>query len=87
VGEVRFACAQSVPRSSDNGRPLRLFTSNPRLSDSSSTDTVCTTYSHDKTNALIRELEAQHSEARRSLRRPPARRPRYTPEQLAEVPF
>ena len=41
----------------------------------------------DKTDALIRELEAQYSEARRSLRRPPPRRPRYTPEQLAEVPF
>ena len=41
----------------------------------------------DKTDALIRELEAQHREARRSLRRPPPRRPRYTPEQLAEVPF
>jgi hypothetical protein len=40
----------------------------------------------DKTDALIRELEAQHREARRSLRRPPPR-PRYTPEQLAEVPF
>jgi hypothetical protein len=41
----------------------------------------------DKTDALIRELEAQYGEARRSLRRPPARRTRYTPEQLAEVPF
>jgi hypothetical protein len=41
----------------------------------------------DKTDALIRELEAQHREARRSLRRPPPRPPRYTPEQLAEVPF
>jgi hypothetical protein len=43
----------------------------------------------DKTDALIRELEAQHREARRSLRGPPPRlRPsRYTPEQLAEVPF
>ncbi|MGA7124403.1 MAG: hypothetical protein WBY94_30150 [Polyangiaceae bacterium] len=41
----------------------------------------------DKTDALIRELEAQHREARRSLRRPPPRPPQYTPEQLAEVPF
>jgi hypothetical protein len=41
----------------------------------------------DKTDALIRELEVRHNEARRSLRRPPPRRPRYTPEQLAEVPF
>jgi hypothetical protein len=40
----------------------------------------------DKTDALIRVLEAQHREARRSLRRPPPR-PRHTPEQLAEVPF
>jgi hypothetical protein len=40
----------------------------------------------DKTEALIRELEGQHREARRSLRRPPPR-PRYTPDQLAEVPF
>ncbi len=40
----------------------------------------------DKTDALIRELEAQQREARRSLRRVPPR-PRYTPEQLAEVPF
>jgi len=39
----------------------------------------------DKTDALVRELEAQHREARRSLRRPPPRRPQYTPEQLAEV--
>jgi hypothetical protein len=31
----------------------------------------------DKTDALIRELEAQYNEARRSLRRPPPRRPRY----------
>lgn len=43
----------------------------------------------DKTDALIRELEQQEREARRSLRRGPPRmtRPRYTPEQLAEVPF
>lgn len=42
----------------------------------------------DKTDALIRrELEAQYGEARRSLRRPPPRPPRYTPEQLAAVPF
>ena len=41
----------------------------------------------DKTEALIRELEAQHVEARRSLRRPRPRRPQYTPEQLAEMPF
>jgi hypothetical protein len=41
----------------------------------------------DKTDALVRELEAQHREARRSLRQPARRRPMYTPEQLAEVPF
>ncbi len=41
----------------------------------------------DKTDALIRELEGQYREARRSLRRPPPRRAQYTPEQLAEVPF
>ncbi len=41
----------------------------------------------DKTDALIRELEAQQKETRRSLRRPPPRPPRYTPAQLAEVPF
>jgi hypothetical protein len=35
----------------------------------------------DRTDALIRELEAQHREARRSLRRRPPR-PRYTPERL-----
>ena len=40
----------------------------------------------DKTEALIRELEGQYRQARRSLRRP-TRPPRYTPEQLAEVPF
>jgi len=36
---------QSVRRSSDNGRPLRLFTSNHRLSDSSSADAHCASYS------------------------------------------
>ena len=41
----------------------------------------------DKTDAVIRELEQQQREARRSLRRPPPRPPRYSPEQLAEVPF
>lgn len=41
----------------------------------------------DKTDALIRELEGLHREARRSLRRPPPRPRPYTPEQLAEVPF
>ncbi len=40
----------------------------------------------DKTDALIRELEEQERQARRSLRRG-APRPRYSPEQLAEVPF
>jgi hypothetical protein len=40
----------------------------------------------DKTDALVRELEQQEREARRSLRRG-SPRPRYTPEQLAEVPF
>jgi hypothetical protein len=48
----------------------------------SSGDTV-----DDKTDALIRELEAQHRDARRSLRRPPPRPSRDNPEQLAEVPF
>ena len=38
----------------------------------------------DTTDAPIRELEEQ---ARRELRRGPIRAPRYTPEQLAEVPF
>jgi hypothetical protein len=41
----------------------------------------------DKTDALIRELEEQERQARRELRRGPTRAPRYTPEQLAEVPF
>jgi hypothetical protein len=41
----------------------------------------------DRTDALIRDLERQEREARRELRRPPPRSPRYTPEQLAEVPF
>jgi hypothetical protein len=41
----------------------------------------------DKTDALIRELEEQERQARRSLRRGPPRPARYTPEQLAEVPF
>jgi len=41
----------------------------------------------DKTDALIRELQEQERQARRDLRRGPARPPRYTPEQLAEVPF
>ena len=40
----------------------------------------------DKTDALIRELEEQERQARRELRRGPPRA-RYTPEQLAEVPF
>jgi hypothetical protein len=40
----------------------------------------------DKTDALIRELEEQERQARRDLRRRPPRA-RYTPEQLAEVPF
>ena len=40
----------------------------------------------DKTEALIRELEEQQRQARRDLRRGPPRA-RYTPEQLAEVPF
>jgi hypothetical protein len=44
----------------------------------------------DKTDALIRELEAQHREAQRAARGgAPKKRatPRYTPEELAEVPF
>jgi hypothetical protein len=47
----------------------------------------------DKTEALIRDLEAQHRDAHRSLRRGPPRAScstgacAYTPEQLAEVPF
>jgi hypothetical protein len=40
----------------------------------------------DKTDAVIRRLEEQEREARRDLRRGPPR-PRYTPEQLADVPF
>ena len=40
----------------------------------------------DRTDALIRELEAQQREARRSLRRPLSQQ-RYTPEQVTEVPF
>jgi hypothetical protein len=40
----------------------------------------------DKTDALIRELEEQERQARRDLRRGPPRA-RYTPAQLAEVPF
>jgi len=39
----------------------------------------------DKTDALIRELEQQERDVRRSLRRPPPR-PGYAPE-LTEVPF
>ncbi|HEY3819943.1 MAG TPA: hypothetical protein VGL81_22415 [Polyangiaceae bacterium] len=41
----------------------------------------------DKTDALIRELERKEREAARTLLRGPPRPPRYTPEQLAEVPF
>jgi hypothetical protein len=41
----------------------------------------------DKTDAMIRELEGQQREARRSLRQAPPRRTTYTPEQVAEVPF
>jgi hypothetical protein len=41
----------------------------------------------DKTDALIRELEQKEREAARALRRGPPRTSRYTPEQLAEVPF
>jgi hypothetical protein len=41
----------------------------------------------DKTDALIRELERKEREAARALRRGPPRPPRYTPEQLEEVPF
>jgi len=37
-------------------------------------------------DALIRELDRQQRKARRELRRPPPG-PKYTPEQLAEVPF
>lgn len=40
----------------------------------------------DKTDALIRELEEQERQVRRNLRLGPPR-PRYTPEQFAEVPF
>jgi hypothetical protein len=40
----------------------------------------------DKTDAMIRELEQRERAARRDLRRGPPR-PKYTPEQLAEVPF
>jgi hypothetical protein len=44
----------------------------------------------DKTEAVIRELEAQHRDTHRSMRRPratPPRRARYSPEELAAVPF
>ncbi len=42
----------------------------------------------DKTDALIRELEAKQREAARAARPTPKRaRPRYTPEELAAVPF
>jgi hypothetical protein len=40
----------------------------------------------DKTEALIRELEAKERAAQKELRRGPPRR-RYTPEELADVPF
>lgn len=40
----------------------------------------------DNVETLIRDLEHQQREARRELRRGPPR-PRYTPEQLADVPF
>ena len=39
-----------------------------------------------KADTLVRELEAKELEARQELRRGP-RRTRYTPEELAEVPF
>ena len=42
----------------------------------------------DQTDALIRELERKEQEAARALRRGPSRAaPRYTPEELAAVPF
>jgi DNA-directed RNA polymerase specialized sigma24 family protein len=41
----------------------------------------------DKTDALIRELEQKERDAARVLRRGPPRPSRYTPKQLAEVPF
>ncbi len=42
----------------------------------------------DKTDELVRQLEEQHRDAQRAARGPIRRpRPRYTPEQLAEVPF
>jgi len=40
----------------------------------------------DTTDARVRKLEEQERQAHRDLRRGPPR-PRYTPEQLAEVPF
>jgi hypothetical protein len=40
----------------------------------------------DRTDALVRELEQQQRQVRRDLRRGPPR-VKYTPEQLAEVPF
>jgi hypothetical protein len=40
----------------------------------------------DKTDAMVRELEQKEREASRAMRGP-SKRPRYTPEQLAEVPF
>jgi hypothetical protein len=36
---------------------------------------------------MLRQFEQKEREAPRALRRGPMRRPRYTPEQLAEVPF
>jgi hypothetical protein len=40
----------------------------------------------DETEAKLRELEAQHRHAQRAFRRAPRRR-KYTPEELADVPF
>jgi hypothetical protein len=40
----------------------------------------------DKTEALVRELEAQERQARRELRRAPSR-PRRVPDQATDVPF
>jgi hypothetical protein len=41
----------------------------------------------DKTDAVIRELEQRERETSRAMRRGPPRPSRYSPQQLAEVPF
>lgn len=41
----------------------------------------------DKTDAVIREFEQRERDTSRAMRRGPPRPQRYSPEQLAEVPF